>query len=67
MVLTEDEDLKLVAGMIIRTLVLAEIPIECFCSAEPFNTFPADGSQVWMKEFQDFADQLHTSGLMEEK
>lgn len=67
MFLTEDEDLRLVTGMIMRVLVLANTPIECFCAAKPFNAFPTNGSQTWMREFRDFADYLHENGMMKDR
>ncbi|OCL11588.1 hypothetical protein AOQ84DRAFT_423229 [Glonium stellatum] len=62
-VLTQPEDLKLVAGMIIREMVLAGIqharfwPTDAIPSAIP--DFPTNDSQHWIEKFQDFLDDLH--------
>ncbi|OCK80430.1 hypothetical protein K432DRAFT_443168 [Lepidopterella palustris CBS 459.81] len=60
---TQSEDLKLVAGMIIRKMVMDGSPHARFWSTDAITLaipeFPSEESQVWMEKFQDFVDDLH--------
>ena len=68
-ILTKPEDLKLVAGMVIREMVLAGIQHACFWPTDAISSaiadFPTHDSQHWMEKFQDFLDDLHALRFIE--
>jgi hypothetical protein len=59
-ILNDPEDLKLVAGIIIRTMILGGMEYADFWSnGTPFSVpFPTNETQVWIHDFQDFMDEL---------
>jgi len=68
-ILTKSEDLKLVAGMVIREMVLAGMQHACFWPTDAIPSamadFPTHDSQHWMGNFQDFLDDLHELQFIE--
>lgn len=68
-ILTKSEDLKLVAGMVIREMVLAGMQHACFWPTDAIPSamadFPTHDSQHWMGNFQDFLDDLHELRFIE--
>lgn len=68
-ILTKSEDLKLVAGMVIREMVLAGIEHACFWPTDAIPSamadFPTHDSQHWVGNFQDFLNDLHELRFIE--
>ncbi|KAF2499850.1 hypothetical protein BU16DRAFT_558138 [Lophium mytilinum] len=67
-ILNEPEDLKMVAGIIIRTMILGGMQYADFWSnGAPYSVpFPTDETQVWMQDFQGFMDELHRLKFLED-
>ncbi|KAF2090802.1 hypothetical protein K490DRAFT_62129 [Saccharata proteae CBS 121410] len=61
-ILSKEEDLKIVAGMIIRTFVQKGIDLACFgpiqMAAAPF---PSSDTLSWTSDFQKYLDLLHVA------
>lgn len=60
----EGEDLRLVAGRIIRTMALAGVAVASFWSrrwpaGDSSATFPTHSGPEWTENFQDFVGDLH--------
>ena len=68
-ILTKSEDLKLVAGMVIREMMLTGMQHACFWPTDAISSaiadFPTHDSQHWMEKFQDFLDDLHALRFIE--
>ncbi|KAF2141755.1 uncharacterized protein K452DRAFT_318704 [Aplosporella prunicola CBS 121167] len=61
---TEGEDLKIVSGMIIKSLVKQCVDIGlCLPCDTPYDQFPAKDSDEWMLQFQDFLDAVLKGNL----
>jgi len=63
----DSEDLKLVSGTIMRTMVDAKVSVTSFF--EPHaqnlaNTFPTNTGEAWFSDFIDFTDKLDEAGMM---
>ncbi|KAF2809908.1 uncharacterized protein BDZ99DRAFT_562502 [Mytilinidion resinicola] len=67
-ILNAPEDLKMVAGIIIRTMILGGMQYADFWSnGAPYSVpFPTDETQVWMQNFQGFMDELHRLKFLED-
>lgn len=61
MIREDHEDLKLIAGMIIRKLILAGVPSGDFWQSHWKITapFPTDNGPAWMEQLQSFVSDLY--------
>lgn len=69
MILTQSEDIKLVAGMIIKAMMAANVPVlrlwpQDSRAGQLARGFPMTHSQKWIEEFADFADALTEAKML---